>query len=128
VTEKKLGIETKTKYRTLDKKLSHLIQTQTVTPHKTHSFHPRLVNNTNIRFSNGETALPQKGLKYNLHSKPKIWTQTLGLEAETAITLLPSIEQDVYRKLVADRIGKLQQQNLPHEPHPQTKLTKSIQA
>jgi len=29
---------------------------------------------------------------------------------------------------VADRIGKLQQQNLPHEPHPETKLIKSIQA
>ena len=52
----------------------------------------------------------------------------MGLEAETAITLLPSIERDVYRKLVADRIGKLQQQNLPHEPHPETKLINSIQA
>jgi len=69
--EEKLGKETKTKYRTLNKKLSHLIQKQTETPHKTHTFYPRLVNNTNIRFSSGETALSQKGLKYNLHSKPK---------------------------------------------------------
>jgi len=126
--EEKLGKETKTKYRTLDNKLSHLTQTQTKTPHKTHTFYPRLIDNTNIRFSNGDAALLQKGLKYNLHSKPKNWIQNLALEAETAITLLPSSEQNVYRKLVADHIGKLQQQNPSHKPHPETKLIKSIQA
>ena len=52
----------------------------------------------------------------------------MALEAETAITLLSSSERDVYRKLVADRIGKLQQQNPSHEPHPEIKLIKSIQA
>ena len=126
--EEKLGKETKTKYRTLDIKLIHVTQTQTKTPHKTHTFYPRLTNNTSIRFSNGETALIQKGLKYNLHSKPKNWIHNLALEAETAISLLPSSEQDVYRKLVVDHIGKLQQQNPSHKPYPETKLIKSVQA
>ena len=49
-------------------------------------------------------------------------------EAETAITQLPSNERDVYRKIVADRIDRLQQQNPSHRPHPETKLIKSIQA
>jgi len=128
VTEEKRGKETKTKYRTLDNKLSHLTQTQTKTPHKTHTFYPRLINNTNIFFSNGGTALLQKGLKYNLHSKPKNWVQILVLEAKTAITLVPSTEWDLHIKLVADRIDKLQQQNPSHIPHPETKLIKSIQA
>ena len=41
-------------------------------------------------------------------------------EAETAITQLPSNERDVYRKIVADRIDRLQQQNPSHKPHPET--------
>jgi len=52
----------------------------------------------------------------------------LAIEAKTAITLVPSSERDVHRKLVADRIDKLQQQNPSHKPHPETKLIKSIQA
>jgi len=112
--EDKLGKETKIKYRTLDKKLSHLTRTQTKTPHETHTFYPRLINNTNIRFSNSETTLLQKGLKCNLHSKPKKWIQNLALEVETAITQLPSNERDVYRKIVADCIDRLQQQNTSH--------------
>jgi hypothetical protein len=112
--EKKLGKETRAKYRNLDKKLSHLAQTQTKTPYRTHTSYPRLINNTDIQFSKGETRLLQKGLKYNLHIKPKNWIQNLALEAETAITKLPSNEREVYRKLVADCIDKLQQQNLPY--------------
>jgi hypothetical protein len=50
----------------------------------------------------------------------------LALEAETAITHLPSTERDVYRKLVAERIDKLQQQNHPNKTHPENKLIKSI--
>jgi hypothetical protein len=49
------------------------------------------------------------------------------LEAETVITQLPATERDVYRKLVADRIDKLQRHNLPHRTHPEAKLINSIQ-
>jgi hypothetical protein len=124
--EEKLGKETKAKYRILDRKIDHLRKTQNKTPPRTNTFHPRLINNTNIRFSKDETALLQKGLKYNLHSKPRNWIQNLALEAETAITQLPSNERDIYRKLVADRIEKLKQQNPSDKTHPETKLIKSI--
>ena len=124
--EEKLGKETKAKYRILDMKRDHSEKTQNKTPHRTHTFHPTLINNTNIQFSKGETALLQKGLKYNLHSKPRNWIQNLALEAETAITQLPSNERDVYRKLVVDQIEKLKQQNPSDKTHPETKLIKSI--
>jgi hypothetical protein len=71
VIEEKLGRETRAKYRALDKKIDHLEKTQNKTPRRTDTFHPRLINNINIQFSKGEAALLQKGLKYNLHSKPK---------------------------------------------------------
>jgi hypothetical protein len=51
----------------------------------------------------------------------------LAIEAETAITQLPSNERDMYRKLVANHIDRLQQQNPTHKSHPETKLIKSIQ-
>jgi hypothetical protein len=63
-----------------------------------------------------------------LHSKPKNWIQNLALEAETAITLLPPNERDVYRRSVADCIDMLQQQqHQTHQTHPETRLIKSIQ-
>ena len=66
--EEKLKKETRTKYKNLDNKLSKLTQEQTTTPRETCTFHPRVINNTNITFSSEETALLQKGPKYNLHS------------------------------------------------------------
>jgi hypothetical protein len=59
-------------------------------------------------------ALLQKGPKYNLHDKPKDWIQNLVLEAETAISRLPLTEREVYRKMTAERINILQNNNKPH--------------
>jgi len=42
-----------------------------MTPQDKHTFHPRVINNTNIPFSNSEMTLLQKGLKYNLHTNKK---------------------------------------------------------
>jgi hypothetical protein len=72
-TETELSKEMKAKYKTLNQKPDLLTKNQTKTPQKPHTFHPRVFNNTNIRFSKGEAALLQKGLKYNPHSKPKKW-------------------------------------------------------
>jgi len=72
-------------------------------------------------------ALLHKGLKYNIHAKKKDCIQTLALEAEIAITQLPTNERDVYRKMVAERIDKLQKQNPTHNTHPEAKLVHSIQ-
>jgi formylmethanofuran dehydrogenase subunit A len=55
--EEELGKETKEKYKTLDNKLNLLAKNQTTTPQTPLTFHPRLVNNTNISFSKGETML-----------------------------------------------------------------------
>jgi hypothetical protein len=129
--EEKLQKEAQTKCKTLDKKLRKLTLTQTVTPKVKHTFHPRVVNNTDISFTNSETALLQKVLKYNIHAKKKNWLKDVALEAETAITQLPFNERDVYRKLVADRIDTLQRQNSSNptrNTHPESKLIKSIQS
>jgi hypothetical protein len=67
------------------KKLNRLTQQQTKTPQLKHEFYPRVVNKTDIAFSGQEVSPPQKSLRYNLHTKPKNWIQTLALEAETPI-------------------------------------------
>jgi hypothetical protein len=51
-------------------------------------FYPRVVNNSTVGFSAQEIALLEKGLKYNLHQKPKFWIERLALEAETAMLTL----------------------------------------
>jgi hypothetical protein len=119
--ESRLHHEISCKYKTLDKELMKLTQTKKITPLEQHMFYPRVVNNTNINFSNNEMRLLHKGLKYNTHTKKKNWVQTLALQAEMAITQLPITERDVYRKLVADRIDKLQRQNPTHRTHPEEK-------
>jgi len=69
----------------------------------------------------------QKGIKYNIHTKNKNWIQTLVLEAETAITKLPTNERDVYTKLVAEDIEKLHKHNPTHNTNSEAKLIQSIQ-
>jgi hypothetical protein len=98
---------------------------------KTHIFYPRVVNSNNITFCNTEMALLQEGPKYNIHVKNKNWVHNLALEAETAITLLPTNERETYRKIIADRIHALQQNNdlnPTHNTHPETKLINSIKS
>jgi hypothetical protein len=73
----------------MHKKLNCLTQQQTKTPQLNHEFYPRVVNKTDIVFSEQEMSLLQKGPKYNLHTKPKNWIQILAVEAETAISHLP---------------------------------------
>ena len=48
--------------------------------------------------------LLNKGLKYNLSHKRKHWLSNLALEAENAITLLPTHEQDYLRYQVAHNL------------------------
>jgi predicted metal-dependent RNase len=81
------------RYQALDNKIKHLNQQQTHTQPPKQKFYPRVVNMTDISFSEPEMALLQKGPKYNLHDKPKDWIQNLALEAKTAISHLPSSER-----------------------------------
>jgi hypothetical protein len=107
------------RYQTLDNKIKCLTQQQTHTHLLKKNFYPRVVNMTDISFLEPEVALLQKSPKYNLHDKPKDWIQTLVLEAETAISRLPTTEWEVYRKMTAERINTLQNNNKHPPPHTQ---------
>ena len=90
--EEKLRRETKPKYKNLDKKTTTKERnTNNDTTRAPHTFYPTVINNTDIPFTNSETALFQKGLKYNIHSKKKNWTKKSGLEAETVIWLCSTV-------------------------------------
>jgi len=65
--------------------------------HNNVTFHPRVVNKTNIPFTNEELGLLNKGLKYNLDHKHKHWVNNSALEAENAVTLLPPGEREYTR-------------------------------
>ena len=111
--EDKLKKAIQHKYTILDNKLDRLSQIQTNKPNEIHTFYPRVVNYTNITFTDNETNLLNKGPKYNLHNRKKDWLMTLALEAETAVTSLPLSDRDYYRKQVASRIEKLHKSS-PH--------------
>jgi hypothetical protein len=120
--ERELQREAQEKYQHLDRKLNKLTQTQTTTPKQKHHFYPRVVNNTSISLSKSEMALLQKGLKYNLHNKQKTWIQNLAIEAETAISKLPTSDRDVYRKLTAERINEQPRFQQQHTLRPKQEL------
>jgi flagellar biosynthesis component FlhA len=69
-----------------------------------------VINNANIKYTNDELNLLNKGLIYNLGYKNKNWIQTLALETETAIAQLPIIEQESIRVRAAYSIKKLSKQ------------------
>ena len=58
--EEKLRKDINSKYKTLDKKLQNLTLAQKETPHSRHTFHPRVINNTEIPFSNGKWGCSKK--------------------------------------------------------------------
>jgi hypothetical protein len=66
--EAKLKNTIQEKYNRLEAKLANLTTEQFKKPHKTHSFFPRVVNITSIKFSEREARLPNKGPRYNLHT------------------------------------------------------------
>ena len=94
-------------YTKLDLKIEQLKKTYQNTTHTNIKFAPRVINNTNIIFTEDELSLLNKGLKYNLHSKKKDWIKTLALEAETAVNKLPEIDREYYRWQVANKIDIL---------------------
>jgi hypothetical protein len=84
----------KVKYNNINSKLNRLKEENKVyTQQNEHVFQQRVDNLSNVSFTNEETTLLNKGLKYNLHHKHKHWIQTLAIEADTAINLLDPHEQ-----------------------------------
>jgi len=120
--EMKLKKQIRLKYETLDKKLQRLSQEQIKTPNEHHNFYPIVVNNTNITFTKNETALLEKGLKYNLHNKKKNCLTILALEAETAISSVPITDREYYRKKVSDHIEKLKHQKTRPQPQQSNRI------
>jgi hypothetical protein len=72
-----------------------------------HTFFKRTENLTDVVFTENELQLLDKGLKYNLHHKPKTWIKTLTMEAHTVMRELPEKDQGYMKQLVANNIGKL---------------------
>jgi len=117
ITHSNISKNIEKKYQSINQKL-HALQKKKEIITKTNQentqiFHPRVVNLTNITFNKTENALLQKGLKYNLHVKPKNWLKTIALEAETAINYLATEDKHPIRYLVAKSLDKLSQET-PH--------------
>ena len=131
-TEAKLNNQIREKYERLGKKLQVLSQEQTTTPKTHHNFYPRVVNKSNIIFTNEEITLLNKGLKYNLHLKKEKWLTNLALEAEMAINFLPITDREYYRKQISTHLTQLQQNSKPlrhtHNSHIEWKILKTITA
>jgi len=100
------------KYKTINTKLNQLMKAQTNNLDFQKQFYPRVINNTNITFTNDEMSLLNKGLKYSLGHKNKGWITTLAFEAETAISQLPYTEQEYVRYQVAHNIKQLYKNKL----------------
>jgi len=105
-----LNYEMEKKYKLLDMKSSNIVCTKTVTPNNETEFYPRVINKTNIDFTDEEVTPLNKGLKYNLNHKNKHWLSNIALEAEAAITRLPTGEQEQVRFQVAHNLQKLYKQ------------------
>ena len=56
-------------YKALDAKLNRLARTPTGTNNNEHKFFQRVINLTNIVFTDEERVLLNKGMKYNLNHK-----------------------------------------------------------
>ena len=63
--ESNLQKECRMRYQTLDNKIKHLVKQKAHTHPPKQNFHPRVVNMTDITFSETEMALLQKGLFIN---------------------------------------------------------------
>jgi hypothetical protein len=123
----KINIDSENKYKNINKKVENLKQYQTPNPTQKTEFYPRVINNTNITFTNEELNILNQGSKYNTKQKPKNWIRTLALEAETAINELPITEQDYTRWKVANTITKLyNSKQHQYSNHKENKTLKAI--
>ena len=75
---------------------------QVKTPEYEKQFYTRIANYTDITFSNKEPPRLTKDLKYNMSYEHNNWIETLALEAVTAVTQLPTAEQDDVCKKTQD--------------------------
>jgi hypothetical protein len=112
--DQKLQTKMSIKYKIIINKIEKLQEQQqkpnTANPNngkQAHTFAERTANLTNIEFTNEEMQLLNKGLKYNLHYKPKNWIFTIGIQAEEGVSYLPKKDQPYFRQTVANNLKKL---------------------
>jgi hypothetical protein len=124
--EHNLQQEAQTRYKKLNNKLNKLTKTQTNTkPTATHTFHPRVINNSGIQFTKEEMTPMEKGPKYNMHTRKQGWIKNLAFDTETAISLIPTSDRGTYRKLAAEHIDNLLHKN--HHQDTQRNMQKQSQ-
>ena len=63
-----------------------LARNQVKAPDKSVTFSPRVINKTDVDFSNEELFLLNIGMKYSVHTKKKDLVTNPALEAETALS------------------------------------------
>jgi hypothetical protein len=100
------------KYKSIEHMLNKLTFKQTEKPDINTQFYPKVINETDIEFSNEELAMLNKGLKYNLSHKKTHWLKNLAFEAENAITLLATHEQDLIRHQIHHNLKILYKQRI----------------
>jgi len=91
-----------------DKKINALKSTQIQKITTTHNFYPKTINTTNITFTDKETQLLDKGLKYIIPKKQHI--DKLIIDIETSIQKTHTDHQDHLRHITIDKITKLNKQ------------------
>jgi hypothetical protein len=69
----KLEQEMQRKYKTIHNKIKKKLTNKTQVNQTKHAFYKRIEKLTNVTFTDAEIQLLDKGLKYNLHGKPKSW-------------------------------------------------------
>jgi hypothetical protein len=99
--------EMEKKYQLLEEKIKKLVHTHNQKPTAKTEFYPRVINETEISFADEELALLNKDFKYNINYRRKHWLSNLALEVDSAITRLPSQEQEHVRQIVAHNLQKL---------------------
>jgi hypothetical protein len=103
------------KYRIINNKITKLIEKQGAqntsinsTRNKyAHTFAKETVNLTDVTFTNEKMQFLDKGLKYNLHHKPKNWILTLAMQAEVGIRQLPKKDQAYVRQAATNNLQKV---------------------
>jgi hypothetical protein len=96
-----------TLYHKLNKKIDTLIKHTQITHNtekKTHTFHSRLVNLTNIKFTKEQINTLTLGFNYAIEKDLKYYINELIIDTENAITDLDSKIQNTFRHLATKKV------------------------
>jgi len=110
-------------YQKLDKKLDILTkQTKNMhnTDRSTHTFHSRLINVTNVKFTKEQINTLMLGPNYAVEREPKQYVNELIVDTENAIRRLDPKIQNTFRNLATKQIKHIMiinTHNMLHKTH-----------